>query len=148
MKKEITKKFLIEFDKQIKISGLSQNKIAKKIGYASGGASIQNMRNGSTNVQIEQLKNFCKLFNYELEFFLTENTSENYNNDDYNINEVAEMAAIYRSEKIDKIEIIERQFSKIETTEDFLIAMMENGLNLLKQMKNETILLKEFVGSK
>ena len=146
MDKRITQKFLVELDKQIEISGLSQNKIAKKIGYASGGASIQNIRNGTTQVKLEKLKNFCNLFNYDLEFFINE---ENYNTIDHNsINEIAEIAAIYKSEKIDNIEIIERQFSKIETTEDFLIAMMENGLNLLKQMKNETILLKEFVGSK
>ena len=146
MDKRITQKFLVELDKQIEISGLSQNKIAKKIGYASGGASIQNMRNGTTQVKLEKLKNFCNLFNYDLEFFINE---ENYNTiDDNSINEIAEIAAIYKSEKIDNIEIIERQFSKIEKTEDFLISMLENGLNLLRQMKSDTILLKEFVGSK
>jgi len=146
MDKRITQKFLVELDKQIEISGLSQNKIAKKIGYASGGASIQNMRNGTTQVKLEKLKNFCNLFNYDLEFFINE---ENYNTIDHNsINEIAEIAAIYKSEKIDNIEIIERQFSKIEKTEDFLISMLENGLNLLRQMKSDTILLKEFVGSK
>lgn len=146
MEKKITQKFLVELDKQIEISGLSQNKIAKKIGYASGGASIQNMRNGTTQVKLEKLKNFCNLFNYDLEFFINE---ENYNTIDHNsINEIAEIAAIYKSEKIDNIEIIERQFSKIEKTEDFLISMLENGLNLLRQMKSDTILLKEFVGSK
>ena len=146
MEKRITQKFLVELDKQIEISGLSQNKIAKKIGYASGGASIQNMRNGTTQVKLEKLKNFCNLFNYDLEFFINE---ENYNTIDHNsINEIAEIAAIYKSEKIDNIEIIERQFSKIEKTEDFLISMLENGLNLLRQMKSDTILLKEFVGSK
>ena len=31
MDKRITQKFLVELDKQIEISGLSQNKIAKKI---------------------------------------------------------------------------------------------------------------------
>ena len=146
MEKRITQKFLVELDKQIEISGLSQNKIAKKIGYASGGASIQNMRNGTTQVKLEKLKNFCNLFNYDLEFFINE---ENYNTIDHNsINEIAEIAAIYKSEKIDNIEIIERQFSKIEKTEDFLISMLENGLNLLRQMKSDTIFLKEFVGSK
>ena len=146
MEKRITQKFLVELDKQIEISGLSQNKIAKKIGYASGGASIQNIRNGTTQVKLEKLKNFCNLFNYDLEFFINE---ENYNTIDHNsINEIAEIAAIYKSEKIDNIEIIERQFSKIEKTEDFLISMLENGLNLLRQMKSDTILLKEFVGSK
>ena len=146
MDKRITQKFLVELDKQIEISGLSQNKIAKKIGYASGGASIQNIRNGTTQVKLEKLKNFCNLFNYDLEFFIDE---ENYNTIDHNsINEIAEIAAIYKSEKIDNIEIIERQFSKIEKTEDFLISMLENGLNLLRQMKSDTILLKEFVGSK
>ncbi len=146
MEKKITQKFLVELDKQIEISGLSQNKIAKKIGYASGGASIQNIRNGTTQVKLEKLKNFCNLFNYDLEFFINE---ENYNTIDHNsINEIAEIAAIYKSEKIDNIEIIERQFSKIEKTEDFLISMLENGLNLLRQMKSDTILLKEFVGSK
>lgn len=146
MDKRITQKFLVELDKQIEISGLSQNKIAKKIGYASGGASIQNIRNGTTQVKLEKLKNFCNLFNYDLEFFINE---ENYNTIDHNsINEIAEIAAIYKSEKIDHIEIIERQFSKIEKTEDFLISMLENGLNLLRQMKSDTILLKEFVGSK
>ena len=146
MDKRITQKFLVELDKQMEISGLSQNKIAKKIGYASGGASIQNMRNGTTQVKLEKLKNFCNLFNYDLEFFINE---ENYNTIDHNsINEIAEIAAIYKSEKIDNIEIIERQFSKIEKTEDFLISMLENGLNLLRQMKSDTILLKEFVGSK
>ncbi len=146
MDKRITQKFLVELDKQIEISGLSQNKIAKKIGYASGGASIQNIRNGTTQVKLEKLKNFCNLFNYDLEFFINE---ENYNTiDDNSINEIAEIAAIYKSEKIDNIEIIERQFSKIEKTEDFLISMLENGLNLLRQMKSDTILLKEFVGSK
>ena len=146
MEKKITQKFLVELDKQIEISGLSQNKIAKKIGYASGGASIQNIRNGTTQVTLEKLKNFCNLFNYDLEFFINE---ENYNTIDHNsINEIAEIAAIYKSEKIDNIEIIERQFSKIEKTEDFLISMLENGLNLLRQMKSDTILLKEFVGSK
>jgi transcriptional regulator with XRE-family HTH domain len=146
MDKRITQKFLVELDKQIEISGLSQNKIAKKIGYASGGASIQNIRNGTTQVKLEKLKNFCNLFNYDLEFFINE---ENYNTIDHNsINEIAEIAAIYKSEKIDNIEIIERQFSKIEKTEDFLISMLENGLNLLRQMKSDTILLKEFVGSK
>ena len=146
MDKRITQKFLVELDKQIEISGLSQNKIAKKIGYASGGASIQNIRNGTTQVKLEKLKNFCNLFNYDLEFFINE---ENYNTIDHNSrNEIAEIAAIYKSEKIDNIEIIERQFSKIEKTEDFLISMLENGLNLLRQMKSDTILLKEFVGSK
>ena len=146
MEKKITQMFLVELDKQIEISGLSQNKIAKKIGYASGGASIQNIRNGTTQVKLEKLKNFCNLFNYDLEFFINE---ENYNTIDHNsINEIAEIAAIYKSEKIDNIEIIERQFSKIEKTEDFLISMLENGLNLLRQMKSDTILLKEFVGSK
>ena len=146
MEKKITQKFLVELDKQIEISGLSQNKIAKKIGYASGGASIRNIRNGTTQVKLEKLKNFCNLFNYDLEFFINE---ENYNTiDDNSINEIAEIAAIYKSEKIDNIEIIERQFSKIEKTEDFLISMLENGLNLLRQMKSDTILLKEFVGSK
>ena len=146
MEKRITQKFLVELDKQIEISGLSQNKIAKKIGYASGGASIQNIRNGTTQVKLEKLKNFCNLFNYDLEFFINE---ENYNTIDHNsINEIAEIAAIYKSEKIDNIEIIERQFSKIEKTEDFLISMLENGLNLLRQMKSDTILLKELVGSK
>ena len=146
MDKRINQKFLVELDKQIEISGLSQNKIAKKIGYASGGASIQNIRNGTTQVKLEKLKNFCNLFNYDLEFFINE---ENYNTIDHNsINEIAEIAAIYKSEKIDNIEIIERQFSKIEKTEDFLISMLENGLNLLRQMKSDTILLKEFVGSK
>ena len=104
------------------------------------------MRNGTTQVKLEKLKNFCNLFNYDLEFFINE---ENYNTIDHNsINEIAEIAAIYKSEKIDNIEIIERQFSKIEKTEDFLISMLENGLNLLRQMKSDTILLKEFVGSK
>lgn len=65
MDKRITQKFLVELDKQIEISGLSQNKIAKKIGYASGGASIQNIRNGTTQVKLEKLKNFCNLFNYD-----------------------------------------------------------------------------------
>mgnify|MGYP006370295873 FL=1 len=116
MEKKITQKFLVELDKQIEISGLSQKKIAKKIGYASGGASIQNIRNGTTQVKLEKLKNFCNLFNYDLEFFINE---ENYNTIDHNsINEIAEIAAIYKSEKIDNIEIIERQFSKIEKTED------------------------------
>lgn len=127
---------------------ISKTDFAKSIGYTIHSLDKVLKNSVVTVVQFDNLSKFCEVYGYDMDFFIKNNGIKEVNRSELNATEVRELAAVYKTGKIKNIEVIENQFSKIEKTETFMISLLENGLNLLKQMQTDTQVLKEVVGVK
>lgn len=137
--KKITKKFIEELEKVIKEKGISQNKLAHSIGYKSG-ATITNMKSGNTNIKMENLKLFAKLYGYDINFFL-EDGEENY---DFNISMVREPSVEYQSDK-KILDNINNQLETIYSASKTLEQLFETGKKFTEVQQNSIDFLRKLI---
>lgn len=138
--KKVTEKFLIEFDKQAKKHKLSQNKLAIEIGYKSGGANITNMRNGPTEVQIENLIAFANKFGYELNFFLDvtpEGTTKTQEHSD----------EPQKAVNTEVMQLINNQLNTLESATKTLEQLFNTGLKFTEVQQNSIDMVKNLINN-
>ncbi|MCW2463391.1 helix-turn-helix domain-containing protein [Elizabethkingia anophelis] len=138
--KKVTEKFLVEFDKQAKKHKLSQNKLAIEIGYKSGGANITNMRNGPTEVQIENLIAFANKFGYELNFFL-EDAPEGNTKAQEQSNEPK------KAVNTEVMQLINNQLSTLESATKTLEQLFNTGLKFTEVQQSSIDMVKNLINN-